>query len=306
VLNPWTWWKAAQAIVSLQPSFVVLQWWTTILAAPLAALARLIRRSGTPVVYLVHNVLPHERRSVDHWLTRWALGAGDGFVVLSDQEESSLRRLLPRAGRIRVCPIPSFDLFEDGRGGREAARRQLSMPLDVPIVLFFGFVRRYKGVMYLLDALAELKADGRRVLGLIVGEIWHGRRDLLEKIRRLDLGDSVRLEDRYIPNEEVGLFFSAADLFVAPYTAGTASGPVTIAAQYGLPIVATETIRYGLTEVAQAGLQIVPPRNAGALARAIARMLESPPVSPIRGVTAQAGWKRMFHALVSVSQPDDR
>jgi glycosyltransferase involved in cell wall biosynthesis len=300
-LNPLTWKKAAEAIVSLSPSLVILQWWTTILAAPLGVLVRLLRRRGIRVVFLVHTVFPHERRSLDRWLARWVLGAGDGFVVNSDQEGGRLHRLLPRAQRISVCSLPFFTVLDTLRLGREEARRRLSIPEDARVVLFFGFVRAYKGVAYLLEALASLRSQGQRLFGLIVGEIWEDRVQLLELSRRLGLQASVRFEDRYVPNEEVGLYFSAADVFVAPYTGGAQSGPVRIAAEYGLPIVASETIAYNLAEIARGGLRVVPPRDPVALAKAIAELVRTSSGESLPQEPARAGWTRMFHALLLAS-----
>ena len=301
-LDPRTWWAAAMRIAARPPDLVVVPWWTTFLAPSLGWLARLVRRRGVPVVFLVHNVLPHERRLLDRGLARWALGGGDGYVALGPAEKSRLMDLLPRAKVVAVCPHPMYRVFAAGRIGRADARRRLGLPLGEPLLLFFGFVRPYKGVDSLLDAIKLLHDRGRAPYLLVAGEVWNGEARLLHRIESLGIQGRVRVDNRYIPNEEVGTYFSAADAFVAPYTAGTQSGSLKIALAFSLPAVVTDTIAppegfpEGRGRVVRAG-------DASALAQAIAEMTvpsgasaawaDSPP--------GDDGWSDLVATLVDVA-----
>lgn len=301
-LNPLTWIAAATRIAARPPDFVVVPWWTTFLALPLGALARLLRRRRIPVIFLVHNVLPHERRRPDRALARWALQAGDGFVVLTPGEKARLKDLLPQKEVVAVCPHPVYRLFASGRTDKAEARRRLRVPQGVPLLLFFGFVRRYKGVDCLLDAVKLLQSRGVAAHLLVAGEIWDGGARLRQRIESLGIQDRVRLDDRYIANEDVGTYFSAADIFVAPYSAGTQSGSLRIAMDFSLPAVVTETIAPP-EGFAEGQGRVVPVGDAPALAQAIAEMtaradVAAEPPGPGEG---DDGWSALVATLADVA-----
>lgn len=301
-LNPLTWLAAARRIASRPPDFVVVPWWTTFLALPLGWLARLVRRRGVPVIFLVHNVLPHERRRSDRALARWALRGGDGYVVLTPAEKSGLMNLLPRAEVVAVCPHPVYRLFAAGRIDKADARRRLGVPQGEPLLLFFGFVRRYKGVDSLLDAIKLLHDHGRAPYLLVAGEVWDGEARLRRRIESLGIQERVRVDNRYIPNEEVGTYFSAADVFVAPYTAGTQSGSLKIAQDFSLPAVVTETIAppEGFPEGRG---RVVRPGDVPALAQAISEMTAPSGASAASAVSSHGddGWSDLVATLVEVA-----
>lgn len=244
-LYPWTWWQTVRRIVQFKPDTVVIQWWTTFWAPAFAALAYLLRRKGLLILFLVHNVLPHEARPWDVWLVRMVLSQGQAFIVQTAEEKRRLLSFVPSAS-VTICHHPIYDMFSNQHIPKEEAKRRLNLPADVPVVLFFGIVRPYKGLKYLVDAVALLRDWGKVVYLVVAGEFWQDKTAYLQQIARLNLSEWVRLEDRYIPNEEVGLFFSAADVFAAPYVGGTQSGAVGMALGWGVPIVVTEELARGL------------------------------------------------------------
>lgn len=221
-IYPWTWWQTINSVVRTKPDVVLVQWWTTFWAPAFAVLAGLLRRKGIPLLFMVHNVLPHEARPWDAWLARWALGLGEGFVVQSQDEKARLLALLPRR-RVEVVPHPIHDLFADLLVPQDQARKQLGLSLAVPVLLFFGFVREYKGLRCLLEAMPIVKAALVGVKLLIVGEFWQNKHSYQEQIARLDIEQNVIVVDRYVSNEEAPLYFSAASVVVLPYTQVTQS-----------------------------------------------------------------------------------
>jgi glycosyltransferase involved in cell wall biosynthesis len=232
----------------------------------LGLLNRLLLRK--PLIYICHNVLPHEARWWDPCLTRVTLLWGTRFTVQSEDEKTRLLSLLPRAQAV-VAPLPASNLLATQQISEEMARRQLGLPLGVPILLFFGIVREYKGLKRLLTALSEVRAQLGRVKLLVVGEFWEQKEPYLELIDQLGLADSVIIEDRYVPNEELASYFSATDVLVAPYEQVTGSAVVKMALASNCPVIATrvgslpQAIEHGVT-----GL-LTPAGSDQALAEAI-------------------------------------
>ena len=278
-LNPITWLTTFWRIRRYQPDVIVLQWWTTFWAPAwfvLGILNRLFLRR--PQVYICHNVLPHEMRWWDPWLARLVLRWGTRFIVQSVEEERRLISLLPRV-QATVVPLPIFDMFAGDRISRDEARRRLGLPLDVPVLLFFGIVREYKGLKDILAVLPEVQARLGRATFVVAGEFWEDKQPYLEMIEQLGIGDSVIVEDRYIPNEEVPFYFSAADVLVAPYRRVTGSGSIQMARGFGLPVITT-WMGGQPGDGANGGIGlVVPPGDAMALTAAIVRFFAGDLVS---------------------------
>lgn len=239
-LNPFTWLTTFCRIWRYQPNVIVLQWWTTFWAPVwwvLGMLNRLFLKK--PLLYICHNVLPHEVHWGDRKVTQTILGLGNGFIVHSAEERNRLLLLLPEA-QVAVVTLPIFGMFATGEQiTKEQARAQLELPIDVPVLLFFGIVRQYKGLQDVLSAMPEIRAHLGRIILLIAGEFWEDKRPYIELIEQLGIGDSVIIEDRYIPNEEVSRYFSAADVLVAPYRHMTGSAVLKMAQSFGTPIITT-------------------------------------------------------------------
>ncbi|MFN2251088.1 MAG: glycosyltransferase, partial [Anaerolineae bacterium] len=276
-LRPDTWRRAARVISEFQPDLVVIQWWVPFWAPSLATVAALTRReTGATIAFVCHNVLPHEGRgALQRLLTRLALGRGQRFVVHSQSDEDDLRRLLPRqtapeGAVVRGC-LPEHTIAT--AVGRSDARRALGLAEDEEVILFFGFVRPYKGLDGLIEALPRIAARVPRARLVVAGEFWIPADDFVKRASELGVAGMLTIDDRYVPNEDVGTYFAAADVVAMPYVSATQSGVVTLAAQFGLPVVATDV--GGLPEAVvdgETGL-VVPPGEPGALADALVRCL---------------------------------
>ncbi|RMF29858.1 MAG: glycosyltransferase, partial [Chloroflexi bacterium] len=242
-LNPITWLVTFLRIRRYRPDAIILQWWTTFWAPAwfvFGVLNRLLLRR--PLLYICHNVLPHEAKPWDRWLTRLVLRWGTRFIVQSETERARLAALMPGA-QSTVVPHPVYDMFADGRIAKEDARERLGLPQDVPVLLFFGIVREYKGLRDLLKAMPKVRARLGEVKLVIAGEFWENKESYLGLIEGLGIRDSVVIEDRYIPNEEVALYFSAADVLVAPHRRMTGSGAVQMARGFGVPVIGLSSPR---------------------------------------------------------------
>ena len=271
--DPVSWLKAA--VKARECSLVLLPWWT-VFWAPHYLLFRLIAKTSVnKIFFLCHNVIEHEGSPVKKIIARLVLRNGDGFLLHTREEKQRLFNLLGKPCSSVIFPHPVYEIFNRNRYTQAEARHVLGISPLRKVILFFGFVRRYKGIEYLLKALTIVKQSDPRILLLVVGEVWGGDAyaiDLLTRIREMGLRENVRFINQYVPNEDVELYFRASDFSVLPYIQGSGSGALQVCYGMDTPVVATdigsfrEIIRQGVT-----GLT-VPPRNENQLAEAIIRM----------------------------------
>jgi glycosyltransferase involved in cell wall biosynthesis len=264
-IGPHTWLQAATALRGFGAKLLIVQWWHPFFAPACATIAAGARRAGARVLFLCHNVLPHERSAADLMLIKWGLGAADGFLVQSQTDFDVLGRLYPSKPR-ELTPHPAYTFFEQGKVAPEAARAKLGV--QAPVVLFFGLVRAYKG----LDVLLRAVAVARRTVPLtlvVAGEFYQERGPYDALITELGLAGSVVVHDRYIANEDVETYFRAADVVVLPYVSATQSGIAQIALSFERPVIVTRV--GGLPEAVRDGEtgRVVPPRDPEALGAAL-------------------------------------
>lgn len=269
-INPVSWLRTAWHLREIDPAAVVFQYWMPFFAPAYGLVARILRWGGIPSVAIVHNALPHERHFGDAWLSRFFLRACKGHVVMSDAVADNLRSLRRSDAGVRCIEHPVYDRFGD-LVPRAEARAALGLPPDTPVLLFFGFVREYKGLHVLLKALPEMLESVPDLQLVIAGEPYDDPERYHQLIEANDLYEHVRWDDSYIPSEEVPHYFGAADLVVQPYVSATQSGVAQIAYHFETPMVVTDV--GGLAEVIPhetAGF-VVPPEDPAALAEAVVR-----------------------------------
>jgi glycosyltransferase involved in cell wall biosynthesis len=302
-LNPLTWFRAGHAAASFNPDLVVFQWWQPFFGPALRTVSYSIRRkTNAPIVYLCHNVLPHESWVFDHWLIATGLSGGDAFLVQSSEDGRNLGQIL-KSPLLAVNPHPVYDFFDQSKFDRTSAREALEV--DGPVLLFFGYVRRYKGLGVLLDAFARVVKRLSATL-LIVGEFYEKRGRYDAQIAELDIGDRVRIVDNYVPNEDVEMYFKAADLVVLPYISATQSGIVQTAFSFEKPVIVTSV--GGLPDVVidcTTG-HVVPPNDPEALAGAVVRFFEQEDAARmaenIRADLERFSWRRLADRLIELGK----
>jgi glycosyltransferase involved in cell wall biosynthesis len=269
-LNPLTWWRAVQHVVHQKPDAVLFQYWMPYFAPAYGVIARWARRRGVRALAIVHNALPHERHAGDAALGRFFLRAVDGFVVMSDAVAEELAPLRRSGATVQRIEHPVYARFGKAMPRREA-RAELDLPLDAPVLLFFGFVREYKGLHVLLDALPAVVSRLPDAHLVIAGEFYDDPAPYRAQIERTGLADHVTLHDRYVPSKAVPAYFGAADVVVQPYVSATQSGVAQIAFHFERPVIVTDV--GGLAEVVphEAAGFVVPPEDPAALADYIVR-----------------------------------
>jgi glycosyltransferase involved in cell wall biosynthesis len=194
-----------------------------------------------------------------------------------------------------------LDLWQEQVVPKEQARNQLGLPADTPVLLFFGIVREYKGLQDLLAAMPAIQARLGPVVLLVAGEFWEDEAPYLQAIQRLGIQDLVRVENRYIPNEEAIAYFSAADLLVAPYRTVTGSAVVQMARGFGLPVVTTQLS--GLAEITAGALGLLaPPADPAGLAATIIQYFEAGLEPNLRKLIEQRRDRYSWQQLVALLQ----
>jgi glycosyltransferase involved in cell wall biosynthesis len=269
-VNPVSWLRAVRWIAEprRRPDLVIFVWWNPFFGICYGAIARMLKaRLGAGIVFVCENVVSHENRFLDRTLTRMALSAADYFLVLSGVVARRIHSLFPTIP-LRQAALPIYDCYRTERIDRGEVRAALG--LTRPTVLFFGYVREYKGLRYLLRAM-PLVLEKTDVDLLIVGEFYEDRRPYDALIEELGIGDHVKIVAEHVPDESVVSYFAAADVVVLPYVAATQSGITQVAFAFGLPVISTEV--GGLPEVVRDGEtgSIVKPADEAALAAAIVR-----------------------------------
>jgi len=294
-LNPLSWFTTFNRIRRLKPDILILPWWTVFWGPPWFVLGALNRYFGaSDLVMLCHNVLPHDSRAWQQIVTKLVFRWTDRFVVQSPAELDRLVGLLPYA-EVSVAPLPVYQIFPKPDLDKRAAKKNLGIEPSRPVLLFFGIVRPYKGLDILLAAMPEVRKAFPKVLLVVAGEFWGDPARYQAHIQNLDIEEAVRIDNRYIPNEEVALLFAAADLVVAPYRRVTGSGVIQLAKGFGVPIVASGTTTQD-TEVLT-----VPAEDPPALAAGIVCSLQSPFASHMAG--DNSGWERLVDMLVGDVKP---
>ena len=274
-LNPISWLRTARRLNRERPDLIVFQWWHPFFTFAFGSIVRLLDKSlQDRVCFLCHNVLPHESNPMQALLTKYSFNKARYFIVHSTPDRQQLEVLRPGA-IIKQGVHPTYSEFASLSSiSRAEARQELGLPADANVVLFFGLIRKYKGLQYLIEAMELLPASLNCRL-VITGEFYDDKKPYVESIAARNLNDRVHVVDQYVPNEQVAMYFRAANVVALPYVSATQSGIVQIAFGLETPVITTNV--GGLPEAVDDGQTgyIVAAESAPQLADAIIRYFEN-------------------------------
>ena len=299
-INPASWISTAKKIRDFDPDILVIKYWLPFMGPAFGTIARMVRRKGkTKVISILDNIIPHEHRSGDMSFTRYFVKPVDGFIAMSESVLHDLGHFTESKPALLI-PHPLYDNFGEPVPMQEA-RNRLKLP-EGPLLLFFGFIRDYKGLDLLLDALAMLK--DHPVKAVVAGEFYTDPDPYLHQIKHLGLEEKVILRTDFIPDEMVRFYFSAADLVVQPYKSATQSGVTQICYHFEKPMVVTNV--GGLAEIVPDGKAgYVTEPEAGAIASAIRRFFDQGSASflpAIRELKKAYSWSRMTEGIFKLAR----
>ncbi|MFI3294707.1 MAG: glycosyltransferase [Rikenellaceae bacterium] len=242
-VNPLSWIKSCRYIARQKPDLVIFRYWMPFMAPSLGWIARGLKRKGIKTVAITDNIVPHEKHFYDRTLTRYFLSGLDRVVYMSMEVGEDLARFKFK-GEGRFAPHPIYDVYGE-TVDREVACERIGIDPNDQYVMFFGFIRDYKGLDLLLEAWAIADKQGRKLL--IAGEFYGGREKYIQMIKTLGIEQNIILHDHYIAEEQVKDYFSVADMVVQPYRTATQSGITQIAYHFGVPMIVTNV--GGLSEI---------------------------------------------------------
>lgn len=237
-IHPFNWIQVGNTLKNLKPDLIIVRFWLPFMGPALGTILRRVKKNKhTRVIAITDNVIPHEKRPGDTPFTRYFLKACDGFVTMSEKVMADLRSF--EADKpAKQAAHPLYDNFGEPIS-KAAARAHLGLKPDEKIALFFGFIRKYKGLDLLLEAMQEIRKDPRNIKLMVAGEYYEDEKEYNELIARLGIGDSLIMRTQFIPDSEVKYYLCAADVVVQPYRNATQSGVTPLAYHFEVPMVVT-------------------------------------------------------------------
>ncbi len=250
-INPFNWIRVGRYIRRQHPDLLITKFWLPFMAPALGTVNRVARSSGTRRISILDNLVPHEKRPGDKIFAKYFVGSIDGMVAMSRSVLADADLFDPQQRKARAfCPHPLYDHYGELLPAPEA-RRMIGLPEEGKYVLFFGFIRDYKGLDLLLEAFADERLKDRDIRLVVAGEFYGDPKPYMDQIERLQLGDRLVLKTDFIPDSEVNRYFCAADIIAQPYKSATQSGVTQIAFHFEKPMLVTRV--GGLPEIVPDG-----------------------------------------------------
>ncbi len=238
-INPLNWVSVGNRFAKNNYDLVVFRYWMSFMAPAFGTIARIIKKkSNARILAITDNIIPHEKRFYDKSFTNYFLKSIDGFLSMSREVFAQVATLEPNKPRVYV-PHPMYDMFGPAIDKAEA-KQKLGLDPKINYLLFFGFIRKYKGLNLLLESFAKVDRKALNLKLIVAGEFYEDAQPYYDQLKELALSDDVILRTDFIPNGEVATYFSACDLVVQTYLSATQSGVTQIAYYYNKPMLVTD------------------------------------------------------------------
>jgi glycosyltransferase involved in cell wall biosynthesis len=241
-INPSNWLKIGNELKKLSPDIIVVRYWLPFMGAALGTILRRVRKNKhTRIIAITDNILPHEKRPGDNSLTKYFLKSCDAFISMSEKVMHDLRQFEKQKPAVQVLH-PLYDNFGEIISKQEArdflvSNRQMQIAEQEKIILFFGFIRKYKGLDILLNAMADERIKAAGIKLMIAGEFYEDEKPYKELIKKLHIENSLLLKTDFIPDADVKYYLCAADAVVQPYRHATQSGVTPLAYHFEKPMI---------------------------------------------------------------------
>jgi glycosyltransferase involved in cell wall biosynthesis len=305
-VNPFNWLSVGNELRRKKPDLIVVRFWLPLMGPALGTILRRVRKNGhTRIVAITDNVIPHERRPGDTPFTRYFLKSCDAFITMSGKVMTDLRTFQPTKPA-RLVAHPLYDNFGEPIPQREARALLREKGLNIgdkdKVVLFFGFIRNYKGLDIALKAMADKGVRDQGIKLLVAGEFYEDSAPYHELIARLNIADALLLRTDFIPDSEVRQYLCAADAVIQPYRNATQSGVTPLAYHFEKPMIVSNI--GGLAALVpheQVGLVAAPEPHA--MAKAMLRFFilgESFFIPALRQEKEKYSWSRLVANILEI------
>lgn len=302
-INPFSWLKAGKTIRDAKHDLIIVRYWLPFMGPSLGTILRRVKKNNhTRVLCIADNVIPHEKRPGDMAFTKYFLKPVDAFITMSKDVLQDLKQFTNKKAVFN--PHPVYDNYGEAIGKEDACKILGLNPAD-KYVLFFGFIRKYKGLDILLEAMGDQRIKDADIKLIVAGE-FYGDKDLYEQqIAQYSLQNDIHLFTEFIPNDDVRLYFGAADLIVQPYRTATQSGITQVAYHFEKPMVVTNV--GGLAEVVPDGkVGYVTDPDAGSIANAILKFFEPGAIPDLQQNLLEEkkkySWETFIQSLLDVAK----
>jgi len=301
-VNPFNWLKAGKMLKKENADIIIVRYWLPVMGPALGTVLRMAKKNKrSRVVCIADNVIPHEKRPGDAAFTKYFVKPIDAFITMSQTVMNDLKNF-DRVKPVRLVSHPLYDNFGE-KVSKQEARQKLGLQLDGPLMLFFGFIRKYKGLDILLDAMKLLRDKGRTDIRLLIaGEFYEDSKPYDEQINRLGIASSLILKTNFIPNNDVKYYFGAADVVLQPYRNATQSGVTPLAYHFEIPMIVTNV--GGLPDMVPNGIAgLVAEPTAESLANSIIAYFDQGKDHFLPGLISEKkkySWDLMVEEILSI------
>lgn len=306
-INPLNWLLVGRKLKKEKPDIIVVRFWLPLMGPALGSILRIVQKNRhTKIICIADNVIPHEKRPGDAPFTKYFLKACDAFITMSEKVMNDLRQFETKK-TARLVAHPLYDNF-GGRISKEAARQWLRLNKEDKIILFFGFIRKYKGLDLLLQAVQHERIRSEKIKLLIAGEFYDDEKPYKEYIDAHGLQDAVILRNNFIPDKEVKYYLCAADCVVQPYRNATQSGVTPLAYHFEKPMVVTNV--GGLPQLVphlKSGIVCEP--NPTSIGNAILQFYQLGAdyfIPHLRAEKEKYSWTKLVNAIVEMAETVNR
>ena len=236
-VNPFNWLKIGLELKKMMPDLIVVRYWLPFMGPCLGTILRIVKGNNhTKIICIVDNIIPHEKRPGDNIFTQYFIKPIDAFITMSEKVLSDLDLFSTKNKKRQFLPHPLYDNFGEIISKKQALER-LNLDQEYTYILFFGFIRKYKGLDLLIEAMKSI--SNPKIKLIVAGEFYEDSRSYLQLINDSKVSDKIILKTNFITDSEVKYYFSASDLVVQPYKSATQSGVTPLAYHFETPMIVT-------------------------------------------------------------------
>jgi glycosyltransferase involved in cell wall biosynthesis len=300
-INPFNWIKVAGKLSKENADLIVFDWWHPFFGFCHGVISFLINKKyKNKILFITENVVSHEANLIDKFLTKIGLRSASKFLALSGIVEKEVQQF-SKGKKVYRSELPVYDCYKQAESlDIKKLKQEFGFEEDSLVLLFFGYVRKYKGLDILIQAFPKILSSNQKARLLIVGEFYDNPSEYFEFIRKLEIENKVKVINQFVPNEEVGKYYQAADVVILPYRSATQSGILNVAYGFNKPVIVTDV--GGLAEFVDEGKTgfVVKPNSPDAIANGVNKFISVRNTTDFTSFIDERNRKNSFNQLPKI------